>query len=114
MGEAMRLTMMLEALVLVGVVIAVLQVAGRFRAPGWHIYLVAISYVTLVGWGLIEVYSRRDEPLSWRPFVGIFALTLGLAAMATLLIHYRPAARHRRHSRRSELAAERLKRDAGL
>lgn len=106
-----RWVAVVEALILVGWAIAVVQEARKFRPPNVYVRLVTISYILLVILAAVHSLSdRHPASLAFR----VMALTYGLAAMAAMYHHYRYEERVRRHSAESDGAARRLRESAGL
>ncbi len=92
-----------EGILVIITVVAVLVVANKFRAPALHIWLVSLSYMTLVGAILNLAHGRKDQ------ITAVVALALGIGAMLVMLYAHLPAIRMRRHSKKSEHAAQRMK-----
>jgi len=65
----------------------VMEQARKFRAPSAHIWLVAASYVVLIGLAM-NVADEQVEQV-W----AIFAFLLGIGSLVTMIRHYRKARR---------------------
>lgn len=103
----------LEALVLIGWAIAVLQEAARFRPPNVYVRLVTASYILLVvSSALHAIVSPHEEPHVFA-LIRVFALTFGLGAMYFMWRYYRYAERVKRHGLKSEEAARNLRESVG-
>lgn len=111
-----RWASLVEALLLIGWALALLQEASRFRAPNLYVRIITASYILLVLTAAIHSWKGFESRDHARTLAGIrfVALTFGLFAMAAMWRYYRYPARVRRHSLRSELAAARLRQEAGL
>lgn len=94
---------------LIGFSGAIIQMARRFRAPSIHVYLIAISYMILVGHSLVEIHARLGDDFSNRVIVGFFAYGFGWYSMWEMYKFYRPKNRALRHGLiATERAAELL------
>ncbi len=98
----LRHVMIGEGILVIITVMAVMVEAHRFRTPSLHIWLVSLSYMTLVGAILNLAHSRNDQ------ITAVLALTLGVGAMLVMLYSYRPSIRRWRHSQESERLAQRM------
>ncbi|MBA2707003.1 MAG: hypothetical protein H0U59_04265 [Gemmatimonadaceae bacterium] len=65
----------------------VMEEARKFRAPAMHIWLVAGSYIVLIGLAM-NVADEQIEQV-W----AIFAFLLGIGSLITMLRHYRKVRR---------------------
>jgi len=65
----------------------VMEEARKFRAPAAHIWLVAASYIVLIGLAM-NVADEQVEQV-W----AIFAFLLGIGSLLTMLRHYRKVRR---------------------
>jgi hypothetical protein len=114
--QALRGITLVEALLLIGWAVAVIQEASKFRPANLYVRTIAASYIVLVllagfqSW-LIVGDSRHVLELL---VVRVLGLTYGLWAMFLMWRHYRYPARLARHARDSEAAAARLRESAGI
>lgn len=103
-----------EALVLIGWAIAVMQEAAKFRQPNVYVRCVAGSYILLVlAAALHAITHARGEPTAF-VLIRFLALSYGLGAMFFMWRYYSLPERLKRHNKRAEEAADRLRREAGL
>lgn len=103
-----------EALLVIGWSLAILREAGLFRPPNTYVRLVTASYILLVVAAALHAIAHPGgEPHSF-VLLRTFALTFGVGAMWFMWRHYRYEARVKRHQLRSEEAAARLRREAGI
>ena len=112
LADAIRYLDVLLGCSIVGTTFAILLAARRFTpaAPVWHIRLVIVGNLTLVVAVCLEVVSRLGEPLAWQvaPLI-LVGLLLEQVSLVVMLAWY--VERHRRHNRKSDEAAARLRRE---
>lgn len=103
-----------EALVLIGWACAILQEATRFRPPNTYVRLVTASYIVLVVAAALHAIAYVNGEPHIFVLIRFLALTYGLGAMFFMWRYYRYEERVKRHNRRAEEAAKRLREEAGL